>query len=176
MYTIGQVSTMFDLPVSTLRYYDKEGFFPNLESKGNIRYFSDNELEALRIIECLKKSGLEIKDIKQFFLWVSEGSASYEKRKELFETRKSAVETEIQELQKTLSLLKFKCWLVLCQDLVQVKMSFSHSNLPAIPKLPVDTILQNHRVTYNRNDYEFVWYYKTFPSIQIPGGMHVCNC
>ena len=66
--------------------------------------------------------------------------------------------------------------LVLCQDLVQVKMSFSHSNLPAIPKLPVDTILQNHRVTYNRNDYEFVWYYKTFPSIQIPGGMHVCNC
>ena len=34
---------------------------------GNIRYFSDNELEALRIIECLKKSGLEIKDIKQFF-------------------------------------------------------------------------------------------------------------
>ena len=74
------------------------------------KHFSDNELEALRIIECLKKSGLEIKDIKQFFVWVSEGSSSYEKRKELFETRKSAVETEIQELQKTLSLLKFKCW------------------------------------------------------------------
>ena len=32
------------------------------------------------------------------------------KRKELFEARKSAVETEIQRLQKTLSLLKFKCW------------------------------------------------------------------
>ena len=74
------------------------------------KHFSDNELEALRIIECLKKSGFEIKDIKQFFVWVSEGSSSYEKRKELFETRKSAVETEIQELQKTLSLLKFKCW------------------------------------------------------------------
>ena len=66
MYTIGQVAAMFGIPVSTLRYYDKEGFFPNLERKGNIRYFSDNELEALRIIECLKKSGLEIKDIKQF--------------------------------------------------------------------------------------------------------------
>ena len=35
MYTIGQVSTMFDLPVSTLRYYDKEGFFPILERKGS---------------------------------------------------------------------------------------------------------------------------------------------
>ena len=41
MYTIGQVSAMFNLPVSTLRYYDKEGFFPNLERKGNIRYFDE---------------------------------------------------------------------------------------------------------------------------------------
>lgn len=54
-YTIGQISQMFDLPISTLRYYDKEGFFPNLVRKGNIRYFSHNELEALHVIECLKK-------------------------------------------------------------------------------------------------------------------------
>lgn len=37
MYTIGQVSTIFDLPISTLRYYDKEGFFPNLDRKSNIK-------------------------------------------------------------------------------------------------------------------------------------------
>ena len=110
MYTIGQVSEMFGIPVSTLRYYDKEGLFPHLERKGNIRYFSDNELEALRIIDCLKRSGLEIKDIKQFFVWVTEGADSYSKRKELFEARKSAVEAEIKSLQKTLALLKFKCW------------------------------------------------------------------
>lgn len=110
MYSIGQVSEMFHIPISTLRYYDKEGFFPNLERKGNIRRFSDTELEALRVIECLKKSGLEIKDIKQFFQWVSEGSSSYQKRKELFEHRKNAVEKEIQTLEQTLAMLKFKCW------------------------------------------------------------------
>lgn len=110
MYTIGQVSEMFHLPVSTLRYYDKEGFFPDLKRKGNIRYFSDNEIEALRVIECLKKSGLEIKDIKQFFIWVTEGSSSYSKRKKLFENRKSAVEEEIKQLEKILAMLKFKCW------------------------------------------------------------------
>ena len=107
---IGQVSEMFNLPISTLRYYDKEGFFPNLVRKGNIRYFSDNELEALRIIECLKQSGLEIKDIKQFFEWVTEGSSSYTKRKELFEHRKAAVKEEIKQLEKTLAMLEFKCW------------------------------------------------------------------
>ena len=110
MYTIGQVSEMFHLPISTLRYYDKEGFFPNLERKGNIRYFSNNELEAIRVIECLKQSGLEIKDIKQFFEWVTEGSSSYTKRKELFEHRKAAVKEEIKQLEKTLAMLEFKCW------------------------------------------------------------------
>ena len=110
MYTIGQVSEMFHLPVSTLRYYDKEGFFPDLERKGNIRYFSDNELEAIRVIECLKRSGLEIKDIKQFFEWVTEGSSSYQKRKELFEHRKAALKDEIKQLEKTLAMLEFKCW------------------------------------------------------------------
>ena len=110
MYTIGQVSEMFGLPISTLRYYDKEGFFPNLERKGNIRHFSENELEAIRVIECLKRSGLEIKGIKQFFEWVTEGSSSYTKRKELFEHRKAAVKEEIKQLEKTLAMLEFKCW------------------------------------------------------------------
>ena len=110
MYTIGQVAEMFHLPISTLRYYDKEGLFPNLKRKGNIRQFSDVELEAIRVIECLKKSALEIKDIKQFFKWVSEGSSTYANRKKLFERRKKAVEEEINALEKNLAMLKFKCW------------------------------------------------------------------
>ena len=68
MYTIGQVSELFHLPISTLRYYDKEGLFPQIERTSGIRKFGNNELEALRIIECLKKSGLEIKEIKQFIV------------------------------------------------------------------------------------------------------------
>ena len=36
MYTIGQVSELFQLPVSTLRYYDKEGLFPEIKRSGGI--------------------------------------------------------------------------------------------------------------------------------------------
>lgn len=110
MYTIGQISEMFNLPISTLRYYDKEGLFPNLERKGNIRYFSDVEIEAIRVIECLKESGLEIKEIKKFFEWVVEGPASYARRKMLFEKRKIAIQEEIKLLERTLAMLEFKCW------------------------------------------------------------------
>ena len=62
------------------------------------------------MIECLKKSGLEIREIKQFFVWVTEGPSSYTKRKELFEHRKAAVKDEIKQLEKTLAMLEFKCW------------------------------------------------------------------
>ncbi len=110
MYTIGQVSEMFNLPISTLRYYDKEGLFPNIQRQSGIRKFSDNEIEALRVIECLKASGLEIKDIKQFMQWVSEGPSTYGKRKALFEARREAVEAEIAKLEKMLDMVKFKCW------------------------------------------------------------------
>ena len=110
MYTIGQISEMFSIPVSTIRYYDKEGLFPDLERQSGIRKFSEREVEALRVIECLKASGLEIRDIKRFMEWTTEGSASYERRKQLFETRKEAVEEEINQLQRTLDMLKFKCW------------------------------------------------------------------
>lgn len=110
MYTIGQVSEMFHLPASTLRYYDKEGLFPDMQRASGIRKFTDRELEVLRVIECLKRSGLEIKDIRQFMEWCSEGSKTYTQRYELFLRRKVAVEAELEQLQKTLDMVRFKCW------------------------------------------------------------------
>ncbi len=110
MYTIGQVAEMFDLPISTLRYYDKQGLFPKLTRESGIRKFSDNEIEALRVIECLKKSGLEIKDIKLFMDWCAEGSSTYSNRFELIHKQKERVEAEIQQLHKTLDMLIYKCW------------------------------------------------------------------
>lgn len=110
MYTIGQVSQLFGVPISTLRYYDKEGLFPGLERSSGIRRFGEQELEALRVIECLKRSGMEIKDIKQFMLWCARGSETYGQRLELFRRQKTAVEAELEKLEKVLDMLRFKCW------------------------------------------------------------------
>ena len=110
MYTIGQISKMFNLPISTLRYYDKEGLFPNIERSSGIRKFSESEIEALRVIECLKKTGMEIKEIKQFIDWCSEGPSTYEKRRDLFEARKNTLEKQMSDLQKNMAMIQFKCW------------------------------------------------------------------
>ena len=110
MYSIGQVAEMFGLPISTLRYYDKQGLFPNMERVSGIRKFSEAEIEALRVIECLKKTGMEIKDIRQFMDWCVEGPSTYPQRKALFEEQRSHMEAELEQMNRTLDMLKFKCW------------------------------------------------------------------
>ena len=110
MYSIGQVAEMFGLPISTLRYYDKQGLFPNMERTSGIRRFSDQEIEALRVIECLKRAGMEIKDIRQFIDLCAECPSTYPQRKAMFEERKAHMEAEIAHMNRALDMLKFKCW------------------------------------------------------------------
>ena len=110
MYTIGQVSKKFGLPISTLRYYDKEGLFPNMQRISGIRKFDEKEIEAIRIIECLKKSGMEIKDIKLFMELCVQGSETYLQRKELFLKQKEILEAEIKRMNQALDMIIFKCW------------------------------------------------------------------
>ena len=80
-YTIGSVSDMFDIPASTLRFYDREGLFTDIPRSSGIRKFRESDVETLRIIECLKKTGLEIKDIKKFIGLCRMGKETYEERK-----------------------------------------------------------------------------------------------
>lgn len=110
MYTIGEISEMFGMPVSTLRYYDKQGLFPGLKRTSGIRQFGEREIETLRLIDCLKKSGLEIKDIKQFIDWCEQGPATYGQRRELFVRQKEIVEAELAHMNKVRDMLTFKCW------------------------------------------------------------------
>lgn len=110
MYSIGEISKMFQLPISTLRYYDKEGLFPHLKRVNGVRQFSESEIETLRVIDCLKKSGLEIKDIKEYMALCSLGNTTLKQRKEIFEKQKEEVLQEMEKLQKVLSMLNYKCW------------------------------------------------------------------
>lgn len=110
MYSIGEVADMFDLPISTLRYYDKQGLFPSIKRISGIRKFDAKELEALRVIECLKRAGMEIKDIKRFMDWCTEGPSTYPQRKAMFEAQRAHMEDELERMNRTLDMLKFKCW------------------------------------------------------------------
>ena len=62
------------------------------------------------MIECLKKSGMEIKDIRQFMEWCAQGSGTYPQRRAMFIRQKESVEAEIARMNRVLDMLSFKCW------------------------------------------------------------------
>lgn len=110
-YSIGEVANTTNIAISTLRYYDREGMFPNIKrSNGGIRVFSDKEVATIKVIECLKSTGMSIKDIKNFLDWCQEGDASLEKRRDMFYERLEEVKKQMEALQKTMNTIKYKCW------------------------------------------------------------------
>lgn len=109
-YSISDVSRIMNLPVSTLRYYDKEGLLPYIERKDSgYRIFKEDDIRMLEIIECFKNTGMSIKEIKHFIELVKQGDISLQQRYELFVERKKTVEKQMQDLQKQLDLIDYKC-------------------------------------------------------------------
>ncbi len=109
-YSISDVSKIMNLPVSTLRYYDKEGLLPYIERKDSgYRIFKEDDIRMLEIIECFKNTGMSIKEIKHFIELVKQGDISLQQRYELFVERKKTVEKQMQDLQKQLDLIDYKC-------------------------------------------------------------------
>lgn len=111
LYTVGEMAKKIGVAPSTLRYYDKEGLLPFVErSGGGIRMFKDSDIEWLSIIECLKKTGMPIKEIKKFVDWCMEGDSTIDRRLELIDRRRDAVLSQLDQLQETLATLNYKHW------------------------------------------------------------------
>lgn len=111
LYTIGEMAKRLSMPTSTLRYYDKEGLLPFLErSNSGIRMFKETDFEWLKVIDCLKKTGMPLTDIKHFVEMAMQGDKTINERLDLIIKQKESVIHQINELTKTLKTLEFKQW------------------------------------------------------------------
>ena len=137
-YTIGQVSRIMGLPTPTLRYYEDAGLLPNVgRTESGRRVYSDGDLEALRVIECLKESGLSIKEIRSFVAMAVEGDATIPQRLALFRDRLQDVETQIAELERMRQILEFKRW--------YYETAIELGGEAAVRALPEEQVPERHR-------------------------------
>lgn len=98
LYTVGEMAKKLDVAPSALRYYDKEGLLPFMErSQSGIRMFKDADYEWLQIINCLKKTGMPLKDIREFIYMAMAGDETIDERLELFKKQKKVIENQIAE-------------------------------------------------------------------------------
>lgn len=109
-YSISEVAEKLNLTSYTLRYYDKEGLLPFVErTPSGIRLFKESDIDFLKIIQCLKATGMPIKDIKEFIEWCVDGDSTLQQRYEMFIERKASVEAQMEELKKTMKVIEHKC-------------------------------------------------------------------
>ena len=107
-YTIGEMARKLNVAPSTLRYYDKEGLLPFVErSSGGIRMFKDEDMEWLRLLGCLKKAGMPLKEIRSFLDWSRQGDATIS---QLLEKQRQSVLEQQKQLEDTLLMLDYKRW------------------------------------------------------------------
>ena len=82
-YTTAKAAEKIGISAHTLRFYDKEGLLPNVgrDEHGN-RRFTDNDLQWLSLLQCLKNTGMSLKDIKRFAECTSIGDDTIDERLE----------------------------------------------------------------------------------------------
>lgn len=111
VYTVGEMAKLLGVAPSTLRYYDKEGLLPFVErSSGGIRMFQESDFEWLRIIGCMKKAGMSIKEIQQYIELALQGNDTIELRLQMFQHQKAVLQEQLKELQHTIDMVNYKCW------------------------------------------------------------------
>lgn len=108
-YTVGQAAKRMGVTVPTLRYYDKEGLLPFLGRKQNgTRVFREEDFGWLDIINCMKNSGLAIKDIRKYIDLCMAGDETLEERLQIFLQRKQDVLQQLRVLEDTIKTIDHK--------------------------------------------------------------------
>ena len=109
MYTMKNICDELHIPYETLRYYCNEGLVPNVKrDQNNYRIFDDRDLSWLISLQCLRKCGLSIKEIKEYLDLCLEGPASIEIRKKILAVKKENLLKEIESIQESISFIDHK--------------------------------------------------------------------
>ncbi len=134
VYTVGEIAKLLGVTASTLRYYDKEGLLPFVErSSGGIRMFRESDIEWLRVIECMKKAGMSIKDIRQYIELALKGDDTIELRLMMFRRQKEVLQQKMAEMQHTMAMVEYKCWYyetAKAAGTVEVPQNMKESDVP----------------------------------------------
>lgn len=111
VYTVGEMAELLGVRASTLRYYDKEGLLPFVErSSGGIRMFRESDIEWLRVIGCMKKAGMPLKEIRRYIELALEGDDTIDERLDMFRRQRGVLEARMEELRHTIETVDYKCW------------------------------------------------------------------
>lgn len=109
MYTMKQVCDQLGMTYETLRFYCDESLIPNIKrDKNNYRNFDERNIAWIEGLQCLRKCGMSIKDMKQYMQYCLEGPSSIIDRKEMLDDQKRILQSKMVEIQESIDFIDKK--------------------------------------------------------------------
>ena len=109
MCTMKEACEQVGITYETLRFYCNEGLVPNVKrDKNNYRNFDERNIKWLKSLQCLKKCGMGVQDMKRYMELCLEGVSSIPERKELLAARKKLLLKQIDEIHESIDYIDRK--------------------------------------------------------------------
>jgi DNA-binding transcriptional MerR regulator len=107
--TIQRAAAETGLSADTLRYYERIGILPGIgRSESGHRRFTDDDMGWIKLVQCLRATGMPLDDLHRYAELVQEGEHTAAERLSLLEAHKCRIETELAELMVALDLVDMK--------------------------------------------------------------------
>lgn len=108
-YTVKEVADKLGMTTYTVRYYDNADLIPSVDrSSGNIRMFSDHNLAWLKLIHCLRTTGLPIDEVRNYIKMCLKGDSTIPARAELIFKQEKVLRDQLKMLKKQMEVLAYK--------------------------------------------------------------------
>lgn len=109
MFTPKEVCEEVGISYETLKFYCKEGLVPNVKrDKNNYRIFDEKNIAWLKGLQCLKKCGMSIKDMKLYMNYCMEGPSTIPERKEMLNKLNESLVKKINDLNECIDFIENK--------------------------------------------------------------------
>ncbi len=107
--SVGEAAARVGLTTHTLRWYEQEGLVEPVgrDSAGRRRY-TQQDLDWLILLTRLRRTGMPVRDMRQYAELAREGDATLGARRRLFEAHRDRVLARIAELEEDLKVLNYK--------------------------------------------------------------------
>jgi DNA-binding transcriptional MerR regulator len=106
---ISRVSEQSGISPDTLRYYERIGLLPTVNrNESGIRDYSELDLRRVESVKCMRRAGLPIDVLIEYYGLVQQGDETIEARKEILMEQRAQLAAKMAEIQETLDLLDYK--------------------------------------------------------------------
>ena len=109
MYSMKEACTLTNMTYENLKFYCNEGLVPNIKRDSrNYRVFDEHDIKWIQSLNCLKRCGMSIVEMKEYLALCMEGEGTIQERKVILAEKKEALLQSIAELQGAVAYIDWK--------------------------------------------------------------------